>query len=52
MRTDDSQNIRVVKQTRQDWENAFRSMAENGDDELLDKDLLIQTQWDEDEWQW
>jgi antitoxin MazE len=44
--------IRSTRQPRQDWEAAFRSMAEYGDDALLDKDLLIQTQWDEDEWQW
>jgi antitoxin MazE len=43
--------IRSLKQPRQDWESAFRAMAERGDDELLDKDLLAQTQWDEDEWQ-
>ena len=44
--------IRSAKQPRQDWESAFRAMAERSDDELLDKDLLAQTQWDEDEWQW
>jgi antitoxin MazE len=44
--------IRSAKQPRQDWESAFRAMAERGDDELLDKGLLAQTQWDEDEWQW
>ena len=44
--------IRSAKQPRQDWERAFRAMAERGDDELLDKDALTQTQWDEDEWQW
>jgi antitoxin MazE len=44
--------IRSAKQPRQDWESAFRAMAERGDDELLDKGLLTQTQWDEDEWQW
>jgi len=44
--------IRSTKQPRQDWEAAFRAMAARADDDLLDKDLLIQTQWDEDEWQW
>ncbi|HEX8844359.1 MAG TPA: AbrB/MazE/SpoVT family DNA-binding domain-containing protein [Pyrinomonadaceae bacterium] len=44
--------IRSTKQPRQDWERAFQTMAERGDDALLDKDLLTQTQWDEDEWQW
>lgn len=44
--------IRSTKQPRQDWEQAFRAIAERGDDELLDKNLLTQTRWDEDEWQW
>jgi antitoxin MazE len=44
--------VRSTKQPRQDWETAFRSMAKHGDDAFLDKDLLTQTQWDEDEWQW
>jgi antitoxin MazE len=48
---DDRIIIRSTKQPRQDWEIAFRSMAERGDDALLDKNLLTQTQWDE-EWQW
>jgi antitoxin MazE len=44
--------IRSTKQPRQDWERAFRAMAERNDDALLDNNLLAQTQWDEDEWQW
>ena len=44
--------IRAAKQPRQDWESAFRAMAERGDDELLDKNLPSQTQWDQDDWQW
>jgi antitoxin MazE len=43
--------IRSAKQPRQDWASAFRARTERGDDKLLDKDLLAQTQWDEDEWQ-
>jgi antitoxin MazE len=44
--------IRSTKQPRQDWESTFRAMAERGDDSLLDNELLTQTRWDEDEWQW
>ncbi len=44
--------IRSLRQPRQDWEEAFRAMAESGDDSLLDENLLPQTQWDEAEWQW
>lgn len=44
--------IRSARQPRQDWAKEFRAMAERGDDELLDKNLFAQTQWDGDEWQW
>ena len=44
--------IRSTTQPRQDWESAFRAMAELGDDLLLDNNSIIQTQWDKDEWQW
>jgi antitoxin MazE len=44
--------IRRVGQPRQGWAEAFSSMAEHGDDRLLDKDLRSQSRWDEAEWQW
>ncbi|MGA9998063.1 MAG: AbrB/MazE/SpoVT family DNA-binding domain-containing protein [Pyrinomonadaceae bacterium] len=44
--------IRSTRQPRQNWESAFRAMAERGDDKLLAGDALTQTRWDEDEWQW
>jgi antitoxin MazE len=44
--------IRSTRHPRQNWESLFRHMAEQGDDELLDKNLSAQTSWDEDEWQW
>ena len=44
--------IRSAKKPRQRWAEAFKAMAENGDDRLLDGDLLGQTSWDKDEWQW
>jgi antitoxin MazE len=44
--------IRSTRHPRQGWEAAFRSMAERGDDALLDKQSPAQTRWDEDEWQW
>jgi len=37
---------------RQNWEEAFRLMAERGDDLLFDGDSALQTAWDHDEWQW
>ena len=49
---DDRIIIRSTKQPRQDWERAFRVMAERGDDSLLNSSSSAQTQWDGDEWQW
>jgi antitoxin MazE len=43
--------IRSVRQPRQDWESAFRAMAERQDDELLDNDMPA-TDFDENEWHW
>lgn len=37
---------------RDGWDEAFASMAEAGDDALLDEALASQSQWDVDEWQW
>jgi antitoxin MazE len=43
--------IRSTMQPRRDWESAFRTMSEQGDDGLLDK-KITQTKWEEDDWQW
>lgn len=37
---------------RQGWEEAFREMAEQGDDELLDGEVVEASQWDQQEWEW
>ena len=42
--------IRSARRPRQGWAEAFRAMAERGDDRLLDEPLA--TRWDEDEWRW
>ena len=42
--------IRRAHRPRQGWNEAFRSMAERGDDHLLDK--LSATKWDREEWEW
>lgn len=44
--------IKPVKNPRQGWEEAFRIMAEHGDDQLLNEDLTGRTYWDKEEWQW
>ncbi len=44
--------VRPARYVRHRWEEAFKAMAEQGDDELLDGDVLIPTVWDEEEWEW
>jgi antitoxin MazE len=44
--------IRPVAKPRQGWAEAFRGMAEHGDDQLLDQELTGRTRWDEEEWEW
>ena len=44
--------IRPISSPRTGWENAFRAMAQNGDDLLIDGNENISHSWDEEEWQW
>lgn len=44
--------IRPVQHVREGWEDAFKMMAENGDDELILKDESLSPSWDKEEWQW
>jgi len=44
--------IRALRKPRQDWGRKYRLMAEKGDDRLLDSDVVSQTSWDKEEWQW
>ena len=44
--------IRSVTKPRAGWEEAFRRMAEHGDDRLLDGDAPMHSTWDNEEWQW
>ncbi|HAO20477.1 MAG: MazE family transcriptional regulator [Desulfobacteraceae bacterium IS3] len=43
--------IRPAKYPRQGWEEAFCKMRANEDD-ILPDDLMNQTCWDEEEWEW
>lgn len=43
--------IHAVTRPRGGWEKAFASMAEQGDDQLLDLDV-VESGWDSEEWQW
>ena len=44
--------IRAAARPRTGWATAFRTMAEQGDDRLLDKAEGPMNRWDEDEWEW
>ena len=43
--------IRDARKVRENWDEAFKLMAENGDDELLEFGE-ISNEFDETEWQW
>jgi antitoxin MazE len=44
--------IRAVREVRRTWPDAFRTMAESGDDALLDTEEAPGADWDEKEWEW
>lgn len=44
--------IRPISNPRPGWDNAFRAMAQNGHDKLIDGNENILNSWDEEEWQW
>jgi antitoxin MazE len=44
--------IRPISNPRIDWDNAFKAMADKGDDALINGDESISHSWDEEEWQW
>ncbi len=41
--------IKSTKQSRQNWEKAFKAMAQNRDDQPIE---FAETRWDEEEWEW
>ncbi len=44
--------IRPVQNPRAGWDDAFKAMADRGDDTIMDEAENISYSWDEDEWQW
>jgi len=45
--------IKSVPKIRDSWEIAFKKMAKNKDDILLDSQTLSeQSTWDKEEWEW
>lgn len=43
--------VRPVLIPRSDWEEQFKAMAAEGDDQLLDEGVPGLTTWDEKEWE-
>lgn len=37
---------------RSGWAEAFKTMAQVGDDKLVDGEVALPTRWEEDEWEW
>ena len=50
--TDDALVIRPVRKARANWAPAFQTMAQRGDDALLDEVAPSLSDWDEGEWEW
>jgi antitoxin MazE len=48
----DSIVIRPVENPRADWEESFEKMRLRGDDALLDNGTELESEWDQEEWQW
>lgn len=44
--------VRSASRPRSGWDEAFRSMHQAGDDQLLDRERSSPSRWDQDEWQW
>ncbi len=44
--------IRPISNPRTGWDNAFKAMANKGDDTLINGETSISHSWDEEEWQW
>lgn len=44
--------IKPLKSSRKGWDDAFKKMAANGDDQLLDSEARFSNEWDESEWEW
>ena len=42
--------VRAARRAREGWGEAFKGMAEKGDDALID--TPVPTRWDESEWEW
>ena len=41
--------IKAASPPRQNWDQAFQTMARNGDDKIID---IPESNWGEEEWEW
>ncbi len=44
--------IHPISDPRRDWDNAFKTMADKGDDALINGEENFSHSWDDEEWQW
>ena len=44
--------VRPIREPRRGWEDAFRRMAREGDDMLLEAGTWPETRWHRKEWKW
>ena len=43
---------RSVHAVRSGWEQAFKAMAQERGDQLVDADVALSPAWDQEEWEW
>ncbi len=41
-----------TNETRLGWAKSFQEMAEDGDEQILDMEVINTSSWDEQEWEW
>ncbi len=44
--------LRRARKPREGWEEHFVQIAAEGEDKLLDAELLSPTEWDKKDWEW
>jgi antitoxin MazE len=44
--------LKSAKKPRAGWDIAFQSMAKQGNDKMIIGDVLPESKWDKDEWEW
>ena len=49
---DDQQEVCLDLQIRKNWEAAFQTMAERGDDAIEADYADLPNEWDQDDWEW